>query len=415
MPRQITITQEQPKGNSAKVQHADEVRDLLKMAIYTSFTSVADLESELLLLWNKFLNRSDLTIDDDFFESGGDSLLAIELLFEVERLTQDTIPPSILFETGTVRQLAKRLTGNVTPHLAVRIGDGKGRLFHFFHGDFNNGGLSVRKLATMLGPDRPMLAIAPHGMDGSRLPASIEEMAAERLPLILEAQSRGPYFLGGHCNGALVAFETSRLLIKAGHTVDLVVMIDPVTVSLRRSGRLFLLALNLAQRAAGFAPDERQNSLDRAWSRLARLERDLRSGRLVGRWKKSWNKQWKGRLGMGRRVARSRGFKGITSPDNTASAKRDRESERTRAYVRVLSAYYPSRLEVPILYVALSHSGRGWRRISPEIEVIDVPGLHKPMAAIVERVRARLDALDAPSELAPYRAVHGLVAAEPFI
>ena len=39
----------------------------------TSFTPLANLESQLLGLWNKFLNRSDLTIVDDFFESGGDS------------------------------------------------------------------------------------------------------------------------------------------------------------------------------------------------------------------------------------------------------------------------------------------------------------------------------------------------------
>ena len=89
----------------------------------------------------------------------------------------------------------------------------------------------------MLGPDRPILAIAPHGVDGERVP-SIEEMAADRLPLILEAQPRGPYVLGGHCNGALVAFETARLLVNAGHHVDLVVMFDPVAVSMRRSARL---------------------------------------------------------------------------------------------------------------------------------------------------------------------------------
>jgi oxalate---CoA ligase len=74
-----------------------------------SFAPQSSLESELLGLWNKVLNRSDLTIDDDFFESGGDSLLATDLLFEVEQLTQKVISLSILFETGTVRGMAKRL------------------------------------------------------------------------------------------------------------------------------------------------------------------------------------------------------------------------------------------------------------------------------------------------------------------
>ena len=56
------------------------------MTIDTSFTPVANLEVQLLGLWNKFLNRSDLTIDDDFFESGGDFLLATELLFKSNAL-----------------------------------------------------------------------------------------------------------------------------------------------------------------------------------------------------------------------------------------------------------------------------------------------------------------------------------------
>ena len=256
------------------------------MTANTSFALEAEFGIGIVGLWNKFLNRSDLTIDDDFFESGGDSLLATELLIEVERLTQGTIPPSILFETGTVRQLAERLgrQESLTPQPAVRIGGEKGRLFHFFHGDFNHGGLSVQKLAAMLGPDRPILAIAPHGIDGEQVPASIEEMAADRLPLILEAQPRGPYVLGGHCNGALVAFETARLLVNAGHRVDLVVMIDPVVVSVRRSARLLLLALDLTKRATGVAPDLRRHSLELAWVRLAE------SNRLeAGAWARDWH------------------------------------------------------------------------------------------------------------------------------
>jgi oxalate---CoA ligase len=79
------------------------------MTADTSFALEPSLELELLRLWNKFLNRSDLTIDDDFFESGGDSLLATDLLLEVEQLTQKVISLSILFETGTVRGMAKRL------------------------------------------------------------------------------------------------------------------------------------------------------------------------------------------------------------------------------------------------------------------------------------------------------------------
>src|SRR5262245_36760196 len=96
-------------------------------------TPAADLETELLRIWKKLLNRDDLSIDDDFFESGGDSLLATELLLEVEQLLSDPIPPTLIFETGTVRQLVERLGGTVAPQLAVVVGSGERRLLHFFH------------------------------------------------------------------------------------------------------------------------------------------------------------------------------------------------------------------------------------------------------------------------------------------
>ena len=112
-------------------------------------------------------------------------------------------------------------------------------------------------------------------------------MAADRLPLILEAQSCGPYLLGGHCNGALVAFEAARLLISDGHRVDLVVMIDPVVVSVRRSVRLLLATLDLVQRAGGVSPELRQRSLEFAWMRLARLEGRWRRAKIVRRFRRA--------------------------------------------------------------------------------------------------------------------------------
>lgn len=366
------------------------------MTTDAAFALNPGLEAKLLHLWIKFLKRSDLSIDDDFFESGGDSLLAEELLLEVEQLMQTKIPPSLLFETGTVRGLAERLgrTESLVPKLAVRIGGEGGRVFHFFHGDFTHGGVSVRGLAAMLGQHRPTLAIAPHGGDGERVPASIEEMAADRLSLILEAQPSGPYLLGGHCAGALVAFETARLLVNAGHRVELVVMIDPVVVALRPSVRLLLGTLDLAKRAMGVPPHLRRQSVALACEKLANTESDLRQ-HLSG-----LRRQWNGsRLN----AVRFGGSRKTASP-GLARAKSAvaEDPEVLAAYSRVMSAYRPSPLAVPVLYVALGFSGGGWRGMSPEIELVDAPDVDHNMsgdsgAAVLGRVRERLDVLDPPA------------------
>ena len=77
-----------------------------------------------------------------------------------------------------------------------------------------------------MGPEISLIAVAPHGPGGEPIPTTIEEMAADRLPAILEAQRTGPYRLAGHCMGGIVSLETARLLMKLNHQVETVVMID---------------------------------------------------------------------------------------------------------------------------------------------------------------------------------------------
>jgi len=188
------------------------------------------LRSDILRIWSRLLETSDLSIDDDFFDKGGDSFLATELMLELRQVTGKALPDSLLFESSTVRSLAQRLSEKESPRpkAAVRVGaasDGAAPLL-FFHGDWTRGGFYVEHLARKLGPEISLIAVAPHGPGGEPIPPSIEDMAADRLPAILAAQPTGPYRLAGHCVGGIVALETARLLMKLNHKVETVVMID---------------------------------------------------------------------------------------------------------------------------------------------------------------------------------------------
>ena len=188
------------------------------------------LRADILRIWSRLLETSDLSIDDDFFDKGGDSFLATELMLELRQVTGKALPDSLLFESSTVRSLAQRLSEKESPRpkAAVRVGaasDGAAPLL-FFHGDWTRGGFYVEHLARKLGPEISLIAVAPHGPGGEPIPPSIEDMAADRLPAILAAQPTGPYRLAGHCVGGIVALETARLLMKLNHKVETVVMID---------------------------------------------------------------------------------------------------------------------------------------------------------------------------------------------
>ncbi len=75
-----------------------------------SVPSDGDLHAELLQVWKRLLKVEKLSIDDDFFEKGGNSLLVMDLHIEIERLTAKPLPESFLSGDSTIRALAKALS-----------------------------------------------------------------------------------------------------------------------------------------------------------------------------------------------------------------------------------------------------------------------------------------------------------------
>jgi acyl carrier protein len=65
-----------------------------------------ELEQGLVDLWDEFLGISGIGIDDNLFELGGDSLLAIQLLTKVRHGYGVEIHPAAFFQTPTIRALA---------------------------------------------------------------------------------------------------------------------------------------------------------------------------------------------------------------------------------------------------------------------------------------------------------------------
>ena len=67
------------------------------------------LELRLQLLFERILNRTDIGVDVSFFELGGDSLQALELIVEIERLSGKALPLQTLYQSSSVESLARVL------------------------------------------------------------------------------------------------------------------------------------------------------------------------------------------------------------------------------------------------------------------------------------------------------------------
>jgi acyl-CoA synthetase (AMP-forming)/AMP-acid ligase II/acyl carrier protein len=107
IPRRITIVDQLPKGISGKVQRK-RLSEMMDAAPEHAGME-NQLHVDLIQVWKKLLKRDDISLDDDFFEKGGDSLLAMDASVELQKLTGRSLPEAILFDAPTVRELAKFL------------------------------------------------------------------------------------------------------------------------------------------------------------------------------------------------------------------------------------------------------------------------------------------------------------------
>ncbi len=68
-----------------------------------------DVERELAAIWERLLRRRPVDVKSDFFELGGDSLLAVELFAEIESRMGRVLPLSVFAEAPTIELLAVKL------------------------------------------------------------------------------------------------------------------------------------------------------------------------------------------------------------------------------------------------------------------------------------------------------------------
>jgi oxalate---CoA ligase len=108
IPRRIDIVDQLPKGITGKVQR-NRLKEKSEGSADQSAMSEDRLHDELLRLWKRVLKTENISIDDDFFEKGGDSLLAMDVSLELQKLTGKALPESIMFDASTIRELARRI------------------------------------------------------------------------------------------------------------------------------------------------------------------------------------------------------------------------------------------------------------------------------------------------------------------
>jgi len=206
------------------------------------------LEQQMARLWCDLLKLDKVSMTADFFALGGHSLLGVELIAQVKKLTGRQVPLLGIFNHRTLEAFCASLEagrpaeGTPAPSgIAVALTSGGEDLDPLFCIHPGTGDAwSYRALAAQLAARFQVWGLQVPGYEAgsddplevTRAPLALEShpsfghLAACYCDVVTKLQPQGPYRLLGWSSGGLLALEVARQLQERGAAVGFVGMLD---------------------------------------------------------------------------------------------------------------------------------------------------------------------------------------------
>ncbi|MBB5019328.1 amino acid adenylation domain-containing protein [Chitinivorax tropicus] len=239
MPNRIVVMDQLPQTANGKIdqkalESASQTQlDLTERPMVAPRTGT---EIKIADIWKQAMKWDAVSVQDDFFESGGNSLIAVSLINKINKTFQATLPLQILFEASTIEKLAERIdrldSQPVSRMVPLATAGNKPAIFCW--PGLGGYPMNLRTLANRTAVDRPFYGVQAHGINAGETPyATIREMALQDIKAIKQIQPTGPYTLWGYSFGARVAFEVAYQLEQAGERVEHLFLLAPGSPELR--------------------------------------------------------------------------------------------------------------------------------------------------------------------------------------
>ena len=224
-----------------------------------------DIESQLIKVWEDLLGVQPIGVQDDFFELGGNSLLAVRLFADIEHKLAQKLPLAALFPSATIAAIAQIIQqekvlentpkANYSSLVEIQPHGTKPPLFmiHPLGGEV----LCYRNLAIHLGLEQPLYGLQLQKANEKQFPiVQVENMASQYLQEIQTLQPQGPYFLGGYSFGGIIAYEIAQQLHCQGQKVAFLAMLDTCRPGYKRRlsflKRIYLHLNYIGQRRSNY-------------------------------------------------------------------------------------------------------------------------------------------------------------------
>jgi acetoacetyl-CoA synthetase len=183
----------------------------------------------LTMIWQRLLQHSPIGPDDNFFDLGGDSSIAVELFNEIAKVSGRELPPVTIYHAPTIRAQAELLQQSLAPRLPslVELKPGNEDCPIFTAHGLGGSAMEFFQLVKHLDTPQAIYGMQARGTDGTDEPLErIEDMAQFHLDAVRKMQPKGPYYLVGYSLGGLVTLEMARRLSEMGESVALLALLE---------------------------------------------------------------------------------------------------------------------------------------------------------------------------------------------
>ncbi len=189
-------------------------------------------ETTLTRVYADLLGRDQVGIDDGFFELGGNSLQAMQLVTRIHDELSVDLGVTAIFLAPTVRRLADRIeqaraAGARSEGPLVELSEGEGGeplfIVHAIGGTVHG----YAPLARELGGAFTVYGVEAAGLAAGSVPSgSLDAMVAAYTEAIRAVRPEGPYHLAGWSMGGVVAFELAKAFEASGERVAFLGLLD---------------------------------------------------------------------------------------------------------------------------------------------------------------------------------------------
>lgn len=243
IPAHFIVRESFPATSTGKIDRKKLLPEIHEITLSNTEIQLPEtaLEKNVGLIFSSLLKTSQVDRNQTFFEQGGNSLLAMNLVMLLEKNYQIDIPLELINNNASIANIALYLdsqiqlgktashntqTTNSSLLVPLKIHDKPYNLF-MVHGRDGHAMVSPH-FSELLSGNHSLYAIRARGLKhGERPGLNIEGMAADYIREIRTVQPEGPYFISGLCAGSVIALEMAKQLTRIGESVAPVILFDP--------------------------------------------------------------------------------------------------------------------------------------------------------------------------------------------